>query len=74
MLRRETVDKIKDWVNKEKTPREVNKYDFLFVKILLLNIFGVAIMKISSVGGAQAHNADVRHQALDQLKVTFIRG
>lgn len=66
-----SVEQLKRW-NEDKGN---SKKDRNFVKLLLLDTFGVKIMKVSSAGGGMPHNApEKRHTPLDKTKLDFIRG
>lgn len=48
--------------------------DSQFIKKLSLDVFGMEKLRISSVYGSIAHNANVQHERLDAEKLQFVRG
>lgn len=48
--------------------------DSKYVKTLMLDVFGSECLAKSSVGGNWARNAPVKHDALDAIKLEFLRG
>lgn len=62
-----TIDTLKIW-NKEKMDI---KFDRKFVSLLLLDVIGVEILKISSVHGLKAHNG-LQHVSLDTQKLNLV--
>lgn len=65
-----TVDTVKFWNNRYKT----NIYDSKFVLLLAIEIFGLDCLARSSVFGGRSWNSDVRHEALEEVKKTFLEG
>lgn len=49
-------------------------YDYKYLRKLAIDVFGVDCLKVSSVFGTRARNANIRHKALDASKLNFIRG
>lgn len=71
ILRRNTVYELKRWNILE----SFGTCDRKFVKELMMDIFGINVMKISSVGGGIPNNAKtVKHVALNAERTQFIRG
>lgn len=48
--------------------------DSKYVKTLMLDVFGKGCLAKSSAGGNRARNASVQHDALDAIKLEFVRG
>lgn len=48
-------------------------HDSAFLTHLLMNVFGIEVLKRSSATGKQASNG-VIHEALDPVLLTFVKG
>lgn len=44
------------------------------MKTLMLDVFGKDCLANSSAGGKPARNSPARHDALDEIKLEFVRG
>lgn len=69
-LRAVTVDTLKGWDQRYPDILMDRKY----VKTLMLDVFGKDCLAKSSAGGQQARNSPARHDALDEIKLEFVRG
>lgn len=69
-LKRQTLEDLKDW----NVAYPTILYDSKYVKKLLMDVFGLKCLVKSSVGGNMARNANVQHEALDKIKLKFVRG
>lgn len=49
-------------------------FDRKFIKLLLLDVFSMAILKLSSVGGGAPHNGGLQHEPLHGERLRFIYG
>lgn len=48
--------------------------DSNFISILLTDVFGNDVLKMSSAGGKKSNYNNALHTALDETKLTFIKG
>lgn len=69
-LRRVSVDTMKGY----HTDESGKNHDFRFIKLLLLDVFGVEQLKISSYGGRPSNNNQTQHAALSEDKMIFVKG
>lgn len=69
-LQESTVGTLKFWNSRYPCV----EYDRLFIKKLAEDVFGIDSLAKSSVNGTRARNANVRHEALDKIKLEFVRG
>lgn len=49
-------------------------FDSRFISILLSEVFGDSVLKESSAGGRRSNFNDISHNALDAIKLKFIKG
>lgn len=71
IIRKPSLDKLKEW---NATKPEIG-FDYRFINLLLLDCFGVKMLKKSSVLGGKPHNSSAEANApLNPDRVDFIRG
>lgn len=70
MIRRDTLQTLKFW--NERYPSII--FDGKFLKMLVVDVFGIECLAASSVFGGRVWNSQSQHVALEKAKLKFSQG